>query len=94
MPFVEFFDLVRYHKELEGEARRIGVLDELDWTAMPNRWCLLGLEHFAVMIDRWRRATPDDLPDFWIAQKQKVSGELLRRMGEEPKEEVQSQCST
>ena len=80
MKFAEFFDLVRQHKEVGGEAKRIGDLEAVVWDALPTRWLLLALEHFAVMIYVWNTHKVEDRPDFWIELRQRVHTALLTRL--------------
>ena len=79
MKFEVFFDLVRQHEGVEGEAKRHGDLKEVKWSDIPTRWLVMALEHFAVMIHEWNKSKPDVKPEFWIDVKGKAYAELMKR---------------
>ena len=75
-----FFDLVRHHEEVEGEAKRIGDLENVVWAELPTRWLVMALEHFAVMLYVSNQQHPEQTPTFWIDMKQRVYKVLMRRL--------------
>jgi hypothetical protein len=78
--FIDFFELVREHEDMDEEQRRIAALDAVDWRQPPTRWVLMAMEHCAVMIDRWNHDHKDETPTLWIAIRQRVYAELMRRL--------------
>ena len=80
MKFGDFFDLVRQHDEVGGEAKRHGDLRDVCWESLPTRWLLMANEHFAVMIYVWNTTNKDAKPEFWIEMKQKVYTVLMKRL--------------
>jgi hypothetical protein len=80
MDFVEFFDLVRQHKEVGGEEARLDKLEGLEWDRVPTRWIVMALEKFAVVLFLWNREHPEAKNERVIALRSRVYGELMGRV--------------